>query len=213
MVASLFTRPELADAFAKFAHPEPLADGVAPEQRVVWCGIGWARHLAFDQALGDDRPDPRFYYLDGDLEIMSTSEEHERIKKLIGDCMLIYFMHIEIEAVARGQATMRISEDAAAEPDESWCLGAEKRWPDLVLEIALTSGGLPKLEIYRHFGVPEVWFWRRGRLELHVLRTDASCYDRTEASRLLPDLPLELIGLERPFDNADVMMMENALRG
>jgi Uma2 family endonuclease len=193
MVASLLTRPGIADAFAEFAHPEPLAGGIAPEERVVWYGIGWERHLALDKALGDDRSGPRFYFLDGDLEIMSTSDEHERIKKLIADCMLLYFMHAGIDFVARGQATMRLSEHAAAEPDESWCLHDEKRWPDLVIEIALTSGGLPKLDIYRQFAVPEVWMWRRGRLEIHCLRDDGSGYERTAGSRLLPDFPLALL--------------------
>lgn len=190
MVASLLTRPGIADAFAEFAHPAPLAGGIEPEERVVWYGIGWERHLALDKALGDDRPGPRFYYLDGDLEIMSTAEEHERIKKLIADCMLLHFLHTGIEFAARGQATMRVSEDAAAEPDESWCIGEEKRWPDLVLEIALTSGGLSKLEIYRRFGVAEVWMWRRGRLEIHCLRAAGAGYERAEASRLLPGVPL-----------------------
>jgi hypothetical protein len=52
------------------------------------------------------------------------------------------------EIMPRGQATMRLALKAAgAEPDESWCLGLEKEFPDLVLEIALTSGGVNKLEI------------------------------------------------------------------
>jgi Uma2 family endonuclease len=47
--------------------------------------LSWRRYLDLDKALGDDRPGPRFYYLDGDLEIMTTSKEHERIKTRIGD--------------------------------------------------------------------------------------------------------------------------------
>ena len=61
---------------------------------------------------------------------------------------------------------MRLAlKQAGAEPDKSWCIGQEKEFPDLVLEIALTSGGINKLEIYRRFKVPEVWFWRRNKLE------------------------------------------------
>ena len=61
--------------------------------------------------------------------------------------------------------------------------------PDLVLEIALTSGGLPKLELYQRFAVPEVWFWRKDHLEVWTL--DAGSYTGPhEASRLLPELPL-----------------------
>jgi len=156
---------------------------------VVFGGIGWEGYLAFDEALGHDRPGPRLYYLDGDLELMSTSEEHERIKRRIATCLDLYFNEQEIEDFAHGEATMRLTEKGGAEPDESWCFEVNKKFPDLVLEIALTSGGLPKLEIYRRFAVPEVWIWRRGRLEIHCLRADGSGYDAGK-SRLLANLPI-----------------------
>lgn len=177
---------------------------------MIICGIGWEGHLALDQAFGDDRPGPRFYYLDGDLEIMSTSDEHERIKKWISSCMDVFFEETETWNMPRGQATMRLMENTGAEPDESWCFGREKDYPDLVIEIALTSGGLPKLEIYRRFAVPEVWMWRRGKLEIHVLRDDASGYDRAEASRLLPALPIA--ALEAAVATPDWMQARRAFR-
>src|SRR5207253_10095476 len=130
----------------------------------------WEGYLAFDKQLGDDRPSPQLFYLDGELEIMSTSEEHERLKEWIGEMVGDYFLDSGIEIWTRGQATMRLAlKKAGAEPDKSWCIGEEKDFPDLVLEIALTSGGISKLELYRRFKVPEVWFWRRNKLEIHVL--------------------------------------------
>ena len=74
-----------------------------------------------------------------------------------------------------GLTRMRI-EEAGAEPDASWCLGEEKVFPDIALEIALTNGGLNKLEIYRRFPVREVWFWRKEDLEIWNLKSDASAY-------------------------------------
>lgn len=187
--------PAQADALAELFRPDLLPDGTRPEQRTVHCGISWQRYLELDRALGDDRPGPRFYYLDGDLEIMSTSEEHERIKKWLSDCLADYFLELGIEIMPRGQATMRLAlKQAGAEPDESWCLGEEKKFPDLVLEIALTSGGVSKLETYCRFSVPEVWIWRRGNLEVHAMREDNSGYDLLPAaSRLLPGLDLALL--------------------
>ena len=194
MVAELLTGQEGTREFARLLRPEPLADGTDPEERLVICGVSWERYLALDQALGDDRPGPRFYFLDRELEIMTTSNEHERIKKWIGDLMAIYFEHVGIEIMPRGQATMRMAVQAGgAEPDESWCIGEEKQWPDLVLEIALTSGGVNKLELYRRFKVPEVWVWRRSGLEVFVLRSDASGYDPSEKSSLFPQLDLGLL--------------------
>src|SRR6266446_5448538 len=170
MVVELLTGEKEMRAFAELLRPEPTADGFESEERLVICGVSWERYLALDKALGDDRPGPRFYYLDGDLEIMTTSNEHERIKKWIGDLLADYFFEAGIEIVPRGQATMRLAlKEAGAEPDESWCIAEEKEFPDLVLEIALTSGGVSKLEIYRRFRVPEVWFWRRNKLEMFAL--------------------------------------------
>ncbi len=188
--------PARARAYVNFLRPESTKEGLEPEGRVVHCGVSWDYYLAFDKALGDERPDPRFYFLDGDLEIMTLSAEHERIKKWLGGFLDDYFFEIGIEIITRGQATMRKAlAEAGAEPDDSWCLHEEKTYPDLVLEIALTSGGVDKLELYRRFSVPEVWFWRRDKLDVFSLREDGTRYDSTEAGRssLLPDLDLRLL--------------------
>ena len=194
MVASLLTGQPPSREFAELLRPEPLPDGADPEERMIICGLSWQRYLDLDKALGNDRPGPRFYYLDGDLEIMTTSNEHERIKKWFGDLLAIYFDEIDTEIMPRGQATMRLAlKEAGAEPDESWCLDGEKEFPDLVLEIALTSGGVSKLEVYRRFHVPEVWFWRRNGMEIFALRPDGSSYERVSNSRLLPHLDVALL--------------------
>ena len=152
-------------------------------------GVSWGQYLELDQALGHDRPDPRLYYLDGELEIMSTSLKHEELKKWLADLLGDYFYEAGIETFPHGQATMRILKEGGAEPDESWCFARQKKFPDLVLEIALTSGGLDKLEIYRRFAVPEVWLWRKGGLEIWTLRRNRYAYDGpAKKSRLLPSL-------------------------
>ena len=207
---ALLCDPERAELISQFAYPDLLPSGLAPEQRIVVGGIGWDRHLALDRALGADRPGPRFYFLDGDLEIMSTSEEHERLKEWIGICVDDFLFEKGIENMPRGQATMRLFKSAGAEPDKSWCLWEAKKFPDIVLEIALTSGGLPKLEIYRRFAIPEVWMWRRGRLEIHCLNADGSGYDEAEASRLLPMLPMA--ALERVVASPDWLSARRAFR-
>ena len=79
MAASLVTEPEDTINMAELLRPDLLVDGHEPEAREVHHALSWERYLAFDKALGDDRPGPRFYYLDGTLEIMTTSGEHERL--------------------------------------------------------------------------------------------------------------------------------------
>ena len=50
--------------------------------------------------------------------------------------MQIYFDDSDTDIIMRGQATMRSAlAEAGAEPDESWCIGLEKEFPDLVIEI------------------------------------------------------------------------------
>ena len=193
-------------------HPDVLVDGHEPEARATYFGLSWERYLELDKALGDNRPGPLFCYLDGALEIMTTSGEHERVKRWIGGLVDLYLDEAEIDFITRGQATMRLAlQGAGAEPDESWCIGVEKEFPDLVFEVALSSGGLSKLELYRRFAVPEVWFWRKGSLEVHALWPDGSGYERVEkGSRLLTGLNIPL--LEQCVKMTDVRAARKAFR-
>lgn len=192
MVAPVLTRSNDVPGLDELLRPARLPNGTEPEQRIIVCGVSWRDYLKFDRMLGDDRPGPRLYYLDGDLEIMSTSEEHERIKKWVGDFIGDYLFEHDFEVITRGQATMRQAiKKAGAEPDDAWCIGEAKKFPDVVFEVALTTG-VNKLEIYRRMNVPEVWFWRRGKLEIYVL-DESSEYAQQRKSRLLPNLDLALI--------------------
>jgi len=77
-------------------------------------------------------------------------------------------------------------------PINQLCDRLKSQFPDLVLEIVLTSGGVNKLEIYARFKVPEVWFWRRNKLEIFALDSSGR-YERLATSRLLPDLDIQLL--------------------
>ena len=191
MVASLLRSAEESSEIQDLLRPEKLEDGTEPEQRMILCGISWDRYLALDRAMGDDRPGPRFYYFENDLEIMTTSNEHERIRKWLGGLLDIYFDFAGIDPLPRGQATIRLARIVGAEPDESWCIGGEKEFPDIVFEVALTSGGLNKLRIYKHFRIPEVWIWRRNHLEVYLLGDEE--YVLTDTSRILPGLNFRLL--------------------
>jgi len=192
MISSVSTYGGNGPELEELLKPDAEA-GVEPEQRVVYFGISWNRYLAIDKRLGDDRSVPRLYFLDSELEITTTSNEHERIKKWIGDLLADYFFEAGVAIFPRGQATMRNPlKEAGAEPDESWCIGKEKQFPDLVLEIALSSGGINKLEIYRRFKVPAVWFYRRNQIEIFSLGKSGR-YSKVQSSKLLRGLDISLI--------------------
>src|SRR5438445_1436939 len=191
MVLEAINRPRVRGAFFKAlqGHPNGNENGAVGEDRLMLSGVSWEQYLELDEALGHDRPDPRLYFFDGELELLSTSLKHEELKKWLADLLGDYFYEAEIETFPHGQATMRILRYAGAEPDESWCFGKQKKFPDLVLEIAQTSGGLNKLEIYRRFAVAEVWLWSKGALGIWTLRRDGSAYDGpAKKSRLLSTL-------------------------
>jgi Uma2 family endonuclease len=193
MVASVPAQPAGEPVLRELPPPDRLADGNEPEARVVVGGVSWESYLAFDKRLGDDRAEPRLYYLEGELEIMTTSREHERIREWIGGLIEIYFDQAEIDRFLYGQATMRLPfQQAGAEPDKSWCIHQDKPVPDIVLEIALTSGGLPKLKVYEKFAVPEVWIWRKDRLHIFLLNAQGE-YEEASGSRLLPKVDLSLL--------------------
>jgi Uma2 family endonuclease len=192
MVAPIVKPAREGPALARLLRPDLLVDGSEPEQRIVYSNISWERYLTFDEKLGPDRPGPRLYYLNGQLEIMSTSEEHERLKEWLGDLMSDYFFEKGVEIIPRGQATMRLKK-VGAEPDKSWCIRREKKFPGLVVEIALSSGGINKLDIYARLKIPEVWLWRAKHLEIFVLDRSKGGYEQSSTSRLLPGLDISLL--------------------
>jgi Uma2 family endonuclease len=184
-------RQPLARAFERVPHGPDEPPG---EDRVVLGGVSWEQYMAIDEERGADNSHPRLYYLDEQLEIMTTSLKHEQIKERIGMLITEYINESDLDIFPHGQATMRKLKEAGAEPDASWCFGEEKEIPDIVLEIALTSGGLSKLEVYRRLSVGEVWVWRNQQLEIWNLRSDGSGYEGpARASQRLPALDLTLL--------------------
>ncbi len=74
-----------------------------------------------------------------------------------------------------------------------YCINGLKPIADLSIEVVFTSGGLEKLPRYQALGVPEVWFWEDGTLQLHHLRSTE--YERIDRSELpgLEDLDIGLL--------------------
>ena len=195
MIVELFTEPKARRPFVRAFRPGAGNGGnglnatASGEERIVFCGVAWEQYERLDKEFGHDRPSPRLYWFDGQLEIMTTSLKHEQVKKGLAILLEDYLFETGIETFLHGQATMKRMRDAGAEPDDSWCFEEEKEFPDLVLEVALSSGGIAKLDIYQRFSVPEVWVWRKRALEIWTLRQAKSGYDGPfRKSRLLRGL-------------------------
>ncbi|MBW4468958.1 MAG: Uma2 family endonuclease [Stenomitos rutilans HA7619-LM2] len=177
-----------------------------PEQRVVLQGVSWQQYEILLATLGDDFPALRLSYLEGALEIMTTSPLHEELKKMIGMLMEAYFQETRTRFHAIGSATFRkVAKQRGLEPDECYCLGQKKEFPDLAIEVVLSSGMVDKLEIYRGLEVTEVWVWENGRFAIYHLR--AEVYELVAVSELLPDCNVELLArYVKPEEQFDAVM-------
>lgn len=138
------------------------------DQVIVLRRVSWAQYEGLLRARGEN-PRPLMAYLDGELELVTTSRHHELVKVLLRRLVETYTLELEIPLNGFGEATLkRKARRAGCEPDEWYCIGEEKRAPDLAIEIVHTSG-VDKLEIYRRLGAREVWFWIAGRIHVYVL--------------------------------------------
>jgi Uma2 family endonuclease len=168
------------------------------EERRMISNVSWADYEALLADLGDSNG-YRVAYLDGVLEIMSPSRRHETGKSRIGNLLELYFIDNDIEYFPTGSTTFREQEGlVGCEPDESYCLGDDRPFPDLVVEVVVTSGGLNRLALYERLGVAEVWFWQGDRLKIYHQRglnlfPETFGYELMAASELLPGLDLELL--------------------
>jgi Uma2 family endonuclease len=176
------------------------------EQRLLLEGVSWQQYEMLIATLGDDFPNLRLTYLEGTLEMMTTSPEHEEFKKIIGMLLEAYFQETRTRFHALGSATFRKAiKLRGLEPDECYCLGQKKEFPDLAIEIVLTSGILNKLEIYRGLGVTEIWQWQDGKFIIYHLRSEG--YEQVEQSVLLPNLDVQLLAnYVNPAEQFDAVM-------
>ena len=162
--------------------------------RVILHGVSWEGWQA-QLRLRGDKSAPRLTYLDGSMELMSPSKDHERIKSYLGRLVETYAMHHGIDLSPYGGWTLQEEvKNAGLEPDECYILGENQdlERPHLAIEVVWTSGGLDKLEAYRRLGVREVWFWRKRRLTVHELQGEA--YVERTTSVAFPGLvPADLL--------------------
>lgn len=180
-----------------YAHHD---DTPVEDKIVVLRGLSWSDYQRMLEVRGDASV-PRFAYLEGQLEVMTPSRPHEAIKSNIGRLVEVWCLEAGIEFSPVGSWTL---EDKASErgiePDECYVFGDPTKVsrPDLAIEVVWTSGGVRKLDIYAKLGVAEVWFWRRGRIQVYLLSGEA--YEEASASRALPGIDLsELVSyLDRP---------------
>ncbi|MBI1913372.1 MAG: Uma2 family endonuclease [Planctomycetes bacterium] len=206
---NLVTRPETTAA-------PPGNERRGGEQRLLLHCISWDEYVALGEIL-KDRPALRMTYDRGNLEFMTTSPEHERLKKRLSRVLEALAEEFGREIATAGNMTFRREDlDRGLEPDDCFWIAHEAQvrtrqdWdptrdppPDLILEIEISRSALNRLGIYAALRVPEVWRCDGERFHIHVLQSTGE-YQEVEASPTFPGIPVaEII----PF------LQENETRG
>ena len=190
---------------------EPLTD---EDRFVVVHGVEWKAYCELRELL--DSPGVRMTYLKGALEIMSASRRHEGYKTRIARLIELYALERDVPLIGYGSTTFRQAlAERGLEPDECYVVArdmTDDEYPDIALEIVLTSGGINKLEVYRGLGMREVWFWHKGKYSLYCLVD--SGYQLRERSEFLPKLDLEELArfADQPNQHEALKAYRDAIR-
>jgi Uma2 family endonuclease len=170
------------------------------DQCVVLDDIGWKGYSTMLK-LRAERPGPRLVYLDGSLWLVSPSFLHEFLKKRLGQFVMVVVEELDIPCVPSGSTTLRLQKKrGGVEGDESFYLanvaatqGKTKLDmrvdppPDLAVEAVYSHAAEAALEVYRRFGVPEVWVCDESELQILVRQANGD-YARSETSAAFPYL-------------------------
>ena len=182
------------------------------DQRVILRDVSWSDYEAL-LAIRGENAGVRIAYVEGTLELMTPSRDHEILKKKIARLLEAYAEELGIELEGYGSWTLeRKDRKRGLEPDECYSIGPAGDVPDLAIEVIWTSGGLDKLDIYRRLGVREVWRWQEGRIAMFALHGDR--YDLLARSEVLPQVDIDLIRalLDLPTQTAAVRELRARLR-
>lgn len=169
----------------------PITLTTTTDQRIVHAGT-WEQFQWIQQGFNGSAG-VRLSYYNGTIEILMPGREHEIFASIIGYLITTFLVENNIFFQPTGAMTQERTGIVSAQADQSYCIGSVKPVPDLAIEVIFTSGSIAKLERYNALGVPEVWFWEDGTLQLYQLQPDG--YQTIDRSQLpgLNTLDLELL--------------------
>jgi Uma2 family endonuclease len=172
---------------------------IPPNHRLCLSEIGLPEFDAILTELGDRRSS-RIAYYQQNLEIRMPSPEHEINKEIIGDLVKILLEELEIDRECFGSTTFRREEmSVGIEPDNCFYIQNYRSVvgkmsidltsdppQDLAIEVDVTSKA--QLSAYASLGVPEVWNYANGNLQINLLQ--AGEYIGSLTSPTFPAIPI-----------------------
>ncbi len=172
--------------------PLKSESAIATSQRVKLSGIRWNTYLLLLEDMGEHRSS-RLSYAHGNLEITMPSNEHETNKKLLERMVEALTEELNRPLKSFGSSTLNREDlQQGAEPDSCYYIDNANKIqnrqidlekdppPDLVLEIDISSPSTQRMQIYARLGVPELWRYSKGQIE--ILRLETSEYVACDSS-------------------------------
>ncbi len=173
------------------------------EQRFLIHNVPWSGYVAIGEALRD-RPGIRITFDRGNLELMTTSAEHEHQKHLLALLLHVLAEELDVPIAGFGSTTyQRADLDRGLEPDECYYIANFSRVrgrkridlnrdppPDLVLEIEVSRSALRRMNIYAALGVPEIWRFDGSKLRVYQ-RDMKGNYKEQSRSPTFPSFPIK----------------------
>ena len=175
----------------------PVKISFPRQEHVYLPGVSYATYEALVTEVGDRR-NLRFTYDHGRMEIMSPSQDHERVKKLFGQMIEALTEEFGIPRMSCGSTTFKDQLlDCGLEPDECYYVQhepdvrgkkiklGEDPPPDLVLEVDITTSVIDRFPIYAALEFPEIWQFVDDEIIIHLLQPNGR-YTVGERSLALP---------------------------
>ena len=145
--------------------------------------VSWETYEKLLEDLSDCSV-PHLVYDRGVLEITSPTNEHEEYNRALNLIVEIVAAELEVRARVLGSSTFKRKDlKQGFEPDSCFYVASAKRIrgkkrldlavdppPDLIIEIDITTSSIPKMPIFAHFAVPEVWQYDGSSLRMWKLQ-------------------------------------------
>ena len=175
---------------------------IEPELRSVVMDVSWDYYSRTLEELGPSRGF-RITFDQGRMEIVTTSNLHERIKTVIARLLEMYAAEADIPVIGDGTLTLRREAlNRGLEPDECYYVqtpappATEGEFdlsinppPDLAIEVEISRGSISKMPIYSVLKVREVWRYSAGRVvPMHLSKSGE--YHAAKDSLAFPDLEM-----------------------
>ena len=157
------------------------------DQILTITGANWLDYQNFNSP---EYPGYRVSYSNGEITIVSSGRNHERIAAVINRLIIAYCEQYELQDFPFGQTRLNVWGQTGKEPDLAYAFDSDKDLPDLVVEVIFSSGDIETLKSsYKNIGIGELWIWKENKMTFYSL--EGEDYTTVQASKILTTIKSE----------------------